>query len=571
MDTKTSDAKPRAVIYARYSTDIQRPESIEDQFEVCRRYAEPNGWAVVRQYDDAALSGQSLDRPGYQRLLRDAARREFDVLVCEAIDRLGRTLAEIASMYERLTFWGVKVYAKNIGLVTPMHIAVMGMMAEMMVSDTRDRVKRGQLGRARAGRIPGGLAYGYEVVPPPPGAKEAGERRIVPAEASIVRRIFAEYAGGRSPRQIARRLNEERVPGPQGRPWGDTTIRGQPDRGTGLLNNTLYIGRLSWNRVSYVKNPTTGRRVARVNARSDLEEADLPDLRIVTQEAWDAVRARQASLQFEIQKAEGGQPLNRAHRRKFLLSGLLVCGCCGGGYTIVAQDRYGCATRRSKGTCDNASTVSRQTIEARVLTGLKDRMLSPQIVAEFVRALAEDGARHARDAATSANRLRSELAQIERRLAGIMRAIEDGTWSETLRAHLKDLEQQKGNLMEALAAAEGKAPIVILHPNASELYKAEVAQFIEALNDPLIRDEAVGPIQSLIDRVVLTPDPAEPNGLRAELHGDLAMILSTAGSAASTPKRAAPGPRGAAQGGGSSSLLSVVAGTRNRLDLLLTT
>ena len=60
-------------------------------------------------------------------------------------------------------------------------------------------------------------------------------------------------------------LNEEGIPGPGGRPWGDTTIRGQVDRGTGLLNNTLYIGRMEWNRCSYVKNPQTGKKVARVN------------------------------------------------------------------------------------------------------------------------------------------------------------------------------------------------------------------------------------------------------------------------------------------------------------------
>ena len=71
-------------------------------------------------------------------------------------------------------------------------------------------------------------------------------------EAAIVQRIFEDYAAGKSPRQIAHELNAEGVPGPGGRVWGDTTIRGQVDRGTGILNNTLYVGRLSWNRCSYV-------------------------------------------------------------------------------------------------------------------------------------------------------------------------------------------------------------------------------------------------------------------------------------------------------------------------------
>ena len=87
---------------------------------------------------------------------------------------------------------------------------------------------------------------------------------------------------------------------------------------------------------------------------------------------------------------ETGNALNRAHRRKFLFSGLLKCGHCGGGYTIVAQDRYGCATRRSKGTCDNCATVSRQEIEGRVLDGLKERLLAPELVREFAQTFQEE-------------------------------------------------------------------------------------------------------------------------------------------------------------------------------------
>jgi site-specific DNA recombinase len=113
-------------------------------------------------------------------------------------------------------------------------------------------------------------------------AREAGERRIKPDDAEVVRRIFRAYAAGQSARTIARDLNAEQIPGPGGRPWIDTTIRGQADRGTGLLNNTLYIGRLSWNRCSYVKDPRTGRRVARLNDRTQWEEVAVPALRITT-------------------------------------------------------------------------------------------------------------------------------------------------------------------------------------------------------------------------------------------------------------------------------------------------
>lgn len=138
----------------------------------------------------------------------------------------------------------------------------MGMMAQMQIADLGAKTKRGESGSVRAGRIPAGLAYGHAVVPPPPGCKEARERRTIEAEAAVVVRICRDYATGTSPRQIARKLNEEGIGGPGGRPWLDTTIRGQPERGTGILNKRLYVGELVWNRVSYVKDPATGRREA---------------------------------------------------------------------------------------------------------------------------------------------------------------------------------------------------------------------------------------------------------------------------------------------------------------------
>ena len=102
----------------------------------------------------------------------------------------------------------------------------------------------------------------------PEGRPLTGERRINAQEAAIVRRIFEDYAAGVSPRAIAKRLNAEGVPGPR-RKWGPSTIHGNRQRGTGILNNELYIGRLVWNRLRYVKDPETGKRVSRLNPEPD--------------------------------------------------------------------------------------------------------------------------------------------------------------------------------------------------------------------------------------------------------------------------------------------------------------
>jgi site-specific DNA recombinase len=106
---------------------------------------------------------------------------------------------------------------------------------------------------------------------------------------------------------------------------------------------------------------------------------------MIGEELWNRVKACQQQLRFEIGRDKKGNALNRLHRRRFLLSGLLVCGCCGGGYTIIGPDRYGCATRRSKGTCSNALVIGRNELEERVLDGLRERMMAPELIAAFNR------------------------------------------------------------------------------------------------------------------------------------------------------------------------------------------
>ena len=114
---------------------------------------------------------------------------------------------------------------------------------------------------------------------------------------------------------------------------------------------SVYIGRPEWNRTAYVKNPRTGKKVARVNKQEVREVVEVPELRIIDDDLWQRVKAPQQEARIEVGKDDAGNALNRAHRRKFLLSELLVCGECGGRYTVVGRDRYSCATRRAKGTC----------------------------------------------------------------------------------------------------------------------------------------------------------------------------------------------------------------------------
>jgi hypothetical protein len=405
-----------------------------------------------------------------------------------------------------------------------------------------------------AGKLPGGKAYGYDLI-----ESKAGERHINQTEAAIVRRIFRDFAAGKSPRAIAKELNAEGIPGPGGRDWRDTTIRGQAERGTGILNNAIYVGQLEWNRCSYIKNPKTGRRVARPNPRERWEIVEVPDLRIVDDDVWNRVKARQQELAHEIGRTEGGQALNRAHRRRFLLSGLLKCGACGGGYTIVAQDRYGCATRRSKGTCSNSATITRRQIEARVLSGLKDKLMAPELVRTFIEEFQAEVNHLQAERQAKMNAKRSRLQAVERKISGIVTAIEDGNYNKTLTERLSSLEREQETLEQDLSQFPDE-PTVRLHPRLAEVYADKVARLEEALNDPAIKTEAAEIMRGLIDRIELRPREDGP-GLQACLHGDLAQILTFCDG--TKGKKKLPDP------GGSGSQLSVVAGARNHRELTL--
>ena len=156
-----------------------------------------------------------------------------------------------------MRFADVTIMTLAEGEISELHVGLKGTMNALFLKDLADKTRRGLRGRVEAGRSGGGNSYGYDVVRSmrADGAIEAGQRRINLHEADIVRRIFREYSHGMSPREIAKSLNREGVVGPSGDSWSPTAINGNRERGTGVLNNELYIGKLVWNRLRYIKDP----------------------------------------------------------------------------------------------------------------------------------------------------------------------------------------------------------------------------------------------------------------------------------------------------------------------------
>ena len=202
----------------------------------------------------------------------------FRHVYAEALDRISRDQEDVAGIYKRLTHADVSIVTLTEGLISELHVGLKGTMNALFIKDLAVKTRRGLEGRVRKGKSGGGNAYGYDVVKhfDRDGEPIRGDRAINKAEALVVTRIFKAFAAGQSPRSIAHDLNNESIAGPRDGTWGASTIHGNWRRGTGILNNELYVGRIVWNRQRFIKDPNTGKRQARLNRRVPGYEKTFP-------------------------------------------------------------------------------------------------------------------------------------------------------------------------------------------------------------------------------------------------------------------------------------------------------
>ena len=285
----------------------------------------------------------------------------------------------------------------------------------------------------------------------------------------------------------------------------------------------------------------------------------MPQLRIIDDVLWRAAKARQGELAAVHANAIAGtraamaNHLNATHCPRSLLSGLLVCGCCGGPYALRGQGRYACSNHVMSGTCSNTRTIAREALEARVLAGLADKLIAPDVAAEAMRAYQEETNRLKREHRLSGGHDQRALQKAERAIKEIVAAIDDGGYRRALSDRLGHLERERGALEERLARAPQELPD--LHPGIAEIYRRKVSRLAEALADPDAQREAGEAVRGLVERVTLTP--GEKRGeMRATLEGDLSAIVEWTERGNKKSKTDTPG---------AGVSVSVVAGTRSHL------
>ncbi|QUD90691.1 recombinase zinc beta ribbon domain-containing protein [Phenylobacterium montanum] len=283
-----------------------------------------------------------------------------------------------------------------------------------------------------------------------------------------------------------------------------------------------------------------------MNPREEWIIQEVPELRIIDEALWDAVKARQASLHRERQ--DNGEIVNiyfRDRRRpRYLLSGLTRCGCCGGGYGMISKDQLGCSTARNKGTCDNRVNIRRDQLEARVLDALRHHLMDPALFKEFCEEFTRESNRLRMEARTDIDAAQAEIKRIEREVERLLDMLVKGTATgqaaAQVNAKMNELLGRQAELKQQVADAEEPPPL--LHPEMAGVYRTQVAELYEALQGEAETKqlEATEALRALIQEIILTP---EGDQLTIDVRGDLAGILAIS----TKQKPFGRGPKGSAK------------------------
>ena len=496
-----------ASIYARYSSENQRKESIEDQTASCRAFAAANGFVVLdaHVYADYAQSGASLERPALLALIAASKQRHFDVVLVDDLSRLARDNTYMLVMLAEFRYEGIRVVSVADGLDTAdegatLGIQLRGICNELQLADLCKKTFRGQLGQKQRGFYVGERTYGYRSEPhgevridkrgrPRP---EGYTMHIELSQAAVVRRILEDFAAGVPIRRLMISLNDEGVPHPKsgGSGWSPSTIHR-------ILKNEKYIGRWTWNRTGTRRDPRTGRRRAYTKPESEQFVRVDESLRIIPQELWDAVKARQKDL-AKVWPGGKHRGFSRAQGSRsdvyprHLLDGMLRCGNCNLRISLVSGKRggyYGCAgaTRHA---CNNRLTVCRAKAERIFLGALRDRLLDPAAIRYALLRVSAEVEKLSGDVADTLGRKQTELDEARKRLNNLVEFVTRGEASDS------------AAIAAAITAAEVRvsrlgAEVDALRTNDGPVFPVPSEEWIA---------ERVGALQELLER--RTPESA---------------------------------------------------------------
>lgn len=436
----------RAVIYARYSSSGQREESIEGQLRDCYEFAKKHGIIVIGEYIDKAMTGRVDRRPDFQRMMKDSEKGRFNCVLLWKMDRFARNRYDSAMYKYKLKKNGIRIfYAKETIPDGPEGIILESVMegyAEYYSENLAQNVKRGNYDSALELKTLGKTCLGLKTGPD-------GRYMIDQAEATIVRRIFEEYAEGERAKDIYERLNSEGYRTSRGGKFNKNSLRR-------ILSNKKYIGVYEYEDI-YVEN-------------------GIPAI-ITDRDLFERVQ--------KMLKINHDAPA-RGKAQNFLLTTKLFCGLCGspmigdGGtsHTGKAYAYYSC-TKRKRGRSCKKESVPKDWIEDLVVGELVKIVHNDELIEQIADRVMEYQKREKDQSGLHALEIRQK--ENEKAISNMLAAIEAGIITPSTKTRLMELEADRADIEKGIAHE------LLAEP---EFERDQIIYFLERFRSGDIKDEA---------------------------------------------------------------------------------
>lgn len=420
---RTSGSSSTAVIYARYSSNAQREESIEGQLRECHEFAKRNNLQVINEYVDKAMTGRTDKRPSFLRMVADSSSHKFQYVICWKLDRFSRDRYDSAVYKHKLKKNGVKViYAKESipeGPEGTILESVMEGLAEYYSQNLAQNVKRGLTDSAMQLQALGLLPFGYR-------KGSDGRYELDPATSPAAVKIFRDYAAGVPAVEICEELNAAGFKTSHGKPFSRSSI-------VRMIRNERYVGVYIWDDVR--------------------EDGAIPA--ITDRETWEACQRR----------ADANKKAPAASRSvRYILTGKIRCGECG--ENMIGEScrsksgklyyYYTCYSRKNGGGC-KAPRLKKEEAEEYVSSVLADLVSGPHFFEDVADAVIGYMERESADT-SSRDSLTVLLSETAKKHENILKAIEMGVITEGTKARLLDLEAEMERIRAAIAQEDIKKP-----------------------------------------------------------------------------------------------------------------
>ncbi|MCB2354716.1 recombinase family protein [Clostridium estertheticum] len=483
-----------AALYARYSSDNQRDESIDAQIRAGEEYAERNNMKIVKQYVDKAKSATTDKRPAFQEMIKDSSLGLFNTVIVHKLDRFSRDKYDSVVYKRKLKSNGVRLVSIVENLDgSPESIileSVIEGMAQYYSANLAREVMKGMKETAYQARHTGGQPpLGYDV-------NEEKKYIINDAGAEVVRKIFDMYINGYSYASIIDNLNDRGYKTRLGNSFGKNSIYS-------ILDNEKYSGVYIFNKTS--KKDAFGKRNSHLSKDdSEVIRVDGGMPAIISKETYQKAK--------EMMVARKRAPGANKAKEIYLLSGLIFCGECG---SAMQGNRrkpvnkpmyisYRCGSRLQKRNCDNKE-IRREYIEEFVLSELERNILNDKAIPIFVKKINKHIQEQSKNEKSSTEIIVKELEGIDKQISNIVTAITQGFAYEEFKTKMVDLKERKTKLEVTLIEQEHRSQAPKITEEQVKNLFLMFRGFVKERNMP----ECKKFIQNYVDKVIIFKDHVE--------------------------------------------------------------